>query len=362
MDYVRTHQNDIQSDHLLGLYDAIGRGDLFGIAAGNLQFFITFTGNVNWPAIKRDMAQYPEITPANGLDIVCRVFEQKVKDSVRFFREVKTFGEVTGLMYTIEYDNAWTLWRRKLKCTVYAKSFVQQRFSKKYNNETFFDDSRHAHYRRRDTDIHTLKHESSLDNCYVVRYNRDLCLAFQAHINVEYCGWSMLIKYLFKYISKGPDRIFAKISKPIGEASTSVGKSVVQIDEIHNFVVGHFICPHEACWRILDFPIHSREPAVQIMSVHLEYMQRINHRERLSKEYRVQNIRKQHLLNGCNSPLDVRTVNNQLLPTYRAACEALGLLGDDRVWDIALEEATFTGSSSELRKSIRNNRDSRLLH
>ncbi|GJQ99995.1 hypothetical protein Tco_0522980 [Tanacetum coccineum] len=30
---------------------------------------------------------------------------------------------------------------------------------------------------------------------------------------------------------------------------------------------------------------------------------------------------------GCKSPLDIRTVNNQLLPTYRAACEALGLLG-----------------------------------
>ncbi|GJS64775.1 putative ribonuclease H-like domain-containing protein [Tanacetum coccineum] len=30
---------------------------------------------------------------------------------------------------------------------------------------------------------------------------------------------------------------------------------------------------------------------------------------------------------GCKSPLDVRTINNQLLPTYLGACEALGLLG-----------------------------------
>nr|GEW89154.1 putative reverse transcriptase domain, ribonuclease H-like domain, aspartic peptidase domain protein [Tanacetum cinerariifolium] len=35
---------------------------------------------------------------------------------------------------------------------------------------------------------------------------------------------NMLIKYLFKYISKGPDRIIAKINKSIGEAFTSTGK------------------------------------------------------------------------------------------------------------------------------------------
>ncbi|GJW31530.1 DNA helicase [Tanacetum coccineum] len=36
------------------------------------------------------------------------------------------------------------------------------------------------------------------------------------------------------------------------------------------------------------------------------------------------------------------TVNNQLLPTYRSACEALGLLGDDKEWDIALEESSIS--------------------
>ena len=35
--------------------------------------------------------------------------------------------------------------------------------------------------------------------------------------------------------------------------------------------------------------------------------------------------------------------------TYRAACEALGLLGDDREWDIALQEACISASSPELR-------------
>ncbi|GKD14854.1 DNA helicase, partial [Tanacetum coccineum] len=63
---------------------------------GNPQFFITFTCNVNWPEIKRYMEQYPEPTPIDRADIVCRVFEQKVKDFVKFLLEVKTFGYVTG--------------------------------------------------------------------------------------------------------------------------------------------------------------------------------------------------------------------------------------------------------------------------
>ncbi|GKA12802.1 DNA helicase [Tanacetum coccineum] len=98
-----------------------------------------------------------------------------------------------------------------------------EKFPKSYNNKTFFDSNGHVHYRRKDTGIHITKRELNVDNHYGVPYNHALYLAFQAHINVEYCGWSMLIKYLFKYISKLPDRNIAKITKPIGEASTSTG-------------------------------------------------------------------------------------------------------------------------------------------
>ncbi|GJZ75930.1 hypothetical protein Tco_0640395 [Tanacetum coccineum] len=97
-------------------------------------------------------------------------------------------------------------------------------FPKKYNDITFFDTNGHTHYRRRQTEIHVMKSESRLDNYNVVPYNRRLSMAFHAHINVEYCGWSMLIKYLFKYISKGPDRILVKVSKPIRDTSTLVHK------------------------------------------------------------------------------------------------------------------------------------------
>ncbi|GJW95984.1 DNA helicase [Tanacetum coccineum] len=147
-----------------------------------------------------------------------------------------------------------------------------KQFPKTYNDRMFFDSNGHTHYRRRDTWVHVMKGKSKLDNCDVVPYNRALCLAFEAHINVEYCGWSMLIKYLFKYILKGPDRILAKISNL--DESTTATCNRPHIDEIQNYVDGRFICPYKACWRIFDFLIHSREPAIQILNVHQENMQR----------------------------------------------------------------------------------------
>ncbi|GJU75430.1 DNA helicase [Tanacetum coccineum] len=46
---------------------------------------------------------------------------------------------------------------------------------------------------------------------------------------------------------------------------------------------------------------------------------------------------------------DIRTVNKIVYKTYRAACEALGLLGDDKEWLTALEEASFSSTPNELR-------------
>ena len=60
-----------------------------------------------------------------------------------------------------------------------------------------------------------IKDEIKLDNRYIVNYNRTLCLKYYAHVNVEICFQSILIKYLFKYLTKGPDIIRAVIKDNI---------------------------------------------------------------------------------------------------------------------------------------------------
>nr|GFA48975.1 nucleic acid-binding, OB-fold protein [Tanacetum cinerariifolium] len=49
------------------------------------------------------------------------------------------------------------------------------------------------------------------------------------------------------------------------------------------------------------------------------------------------------------SSIGIRTVNEVVYPTCQAACEALGLLENDREWEIKLEEAAFTATPTDLR-------------
>ncbi|GJZ48594.1 DNA helicase [Tanacetum coccineum] len=52
---------------------------------------------------------------------------------------------------------------------------------------------------------------------------------------------------------------------------------------------------------------------------------------------------------GCTSFPGIRTVNDIVYSTCREACEALGLLENDREWEVTLEEATLTATPAELR-------------
>ena len=72
--------------------------------------------------------------------------------------------------------------------------------------------------------------------------------------------WS--IKYVLKDVHKGCDQVtFALHSN--------------QVDEISEYQNAHYISSNEAAWRILEFPIHKRFPAVQQLAVHLKNGQRV---------------------------------------------------------------------------------------
>nr|GEX50438.1 DNA helicase [Tanacetum cinerariifolium] len=142
-------------------------------------------------------------------------------------------------------------------------------------------------------------------------------------------------------------------------------------------------------WRILKFDIHRREIAVQILVVYLEDMQRITFRDKdrlksvidlpgkksttLTKWFAFNeanevgrhlsylefpsNLRGELLFSrmllchqkGYRDFWEVQTVKGVFYLTYRAACQALGLLGDDKEWEISFEEACGPATPEELR-------------
>jgi hypothetical protein len=143
------------------------------------------------------------------------------------------------------------------KCTKY--------YPKKYQNSTIVDKEGYPVYRRRDNGKTIVKNGVSLNNKHIVPYNPTLLMKYQAHINVEWCSKNASIKYLFKHINKGYDRITAVVDPTQDRDSTQSGN----IDEIKQYFDCRYVSPGEACWRIFSFPIHGRKPAVERLFFHI---------------------------------------------------------------------------------------------
>ncbi|KAG7980703.1 hypothetical protein I3843_05G196400 [Carya illinoinensis] len=116
-------------------------------------------------------------------------------------------------------------------------------------------------YKRSNNGVIARIRGKDLDNRWVVPYNPYLVSKYNCHINVEICCTVKAVKYLYKYIYKGHDRVaFNIISKENNQ----------QIDEIEQFQSGRWITPPEAMWRIYGFTLNEMYPSVYSLHLHLE--------------------------------------------------------------------------------------------
>ena len=67
------------------------------------------------------------------------------------------------------------------------------------------------------------------------------------------------VKYLHKYIHKGPDRTDVELTET----------NSAEHDEVKMFLDARIITPTEAIWRILEFPISNRSHSIKVLPVHL---------------------------------------------------------------------------------------------
>ena len=147
-------------------------------------------------------------------------------------------------------------------------------FPKKFLPSTTINEDGFPVYKRVDSGLSIMKNGIPLDNRYVVPYNPTLLMRYQGHVNTEYCNKSNAIKYLFKYVNKGPDRANLQIKNKSGDK-----EDLAQLDEIKRYCDCRYVSPCEATWRIFMFDIHQKWPPVMRLSLHLEGQQSVRFKE-----------------------------------------------------------------------------------
>ncbi|CAN1189516.1 ATP-dependent DNA helicase PIF1 [Linum perenne] len=189
------------------------------------------------------------------------------------------------------------------------------------------------------TEITTTKSGKCLDNRYVVPYNRYLIVKYQAHINIEICHKGQLIKYLFKYITKGPDRsktVRSIIGRP-GITNTMLTQWFVlnQRDSSARKYTYDQI-PNAYVWstqlddwspRKQGFAI-GRIPSVPAASGDIFYLRML-----LGK------------ISGAFNFKDLRTLHGVVYENYQHTCQAMGLLSTDDEWDLVMAEISRWGKT-----------------
>ncbi|XP_035838029.1 uncharacterized protein LOC110900470 [Helianthus annuus] len=153
-------------------------------------------------------------------------------------------------------------------CPCMVQQKCSKKFPKKYVDETCVDSEGYPVYRHCQTSNTVVKNGVTLDNRFVVPYNALLLRKYQGHVNVEWCNQSGSIKYLFKYINKGPDRVTASVFH--ANSTKNDTEQNVAVDEIKAYLDCRYIFACEAAWRIFMYDIHYRYPAVEVLPFHCE--------------------------------------------------------------------------------------------
>ena len=138
-------------------------------------------------------------------------------------------------------------------------------YPKAFSNHTTIEENGFVRYRCRDDGRMITVNGNQIDKRWVVPYNNDLCVKYDAHINVEHCAQKKVIKYLYKYMHKGPDRtifVLGENGQPNGEGGHNQ-HSVV--NEITQYLDGRYISAIDAIWRISKFEITHRYSFMEML-------------------------------------------------------------------------------------------------
>ena len=283
--------------------------------------FITFTCNPKWEEIEQELEKGQNALDRPG--VCARIFQQKKKELLHDLTVKNVLGKAVAWMHTIEfqkrglphahilvifhpsnhllttddYDRVVVAEipdpekepelhklvlqfmihtpcenRPSAACRKDNRKRCCSHFPKEYRNYTFANDDGYPEYKRRAPRYggHIGKKRvgfrglTEITNKWVVPYNPYLLKKYKAHINVEVCSSILAIKYLYKYIYKGHDKVSFALRYDREKKEKKMNRN-----EILRYFDAFYIAGAEACWKLFEFPMHSRSPAVFICKIHL---------------------------------------------------------------------------------------------
>ena len=136
-------------------------------------------------------------------------------------------------------------------------------YPKRFCDQTTFDEHGFAQYRRRRTPQQVVMNGREIDNQWVVPYNRELCVKYDAHINVERVVVRSVIKYLYKYVHKGHDRATIVIEGNTTHCDSEHSRPHREGDEIREYLDYRYVSAEESCWWIFEFSLEHQYPSIQ---------------------------------------------------------------------------------------------------
>ena len=285
---------------------------------GKPDYFITFTADASWSEITESL--YPGESSHERPDVVTRVFEMKANELIKDIEDGGVVGRVLAIMVVTEWQKRGLphihflvivhpddkprsaddidkvvcaeipdpdtnpllhkLVKEKMlhgpchgfnhlsPCMLNSNKKCEKNFPKPYQEQTMTSENGRTIYRRRSAEqgghliTKTVKgKEVKLGNQWVVPYNPYLLLKYKGHMNFEVCSTTASVKYIYKYIFKGSDKVSLEIKN-----KTSSDK---EKNEIKAFENGRYYCSTQSCHRIFGFAIVYRSPMVMKLQLHL---------------------------------------------------------------------------------------------
>ncbi|XP_073136846.1 uncharacterized protein [Henckelia pumila] len=258
LDYYRNNQAELRSEYYQRIVDSINCGQNRGSEIGKrIVLPASFIGG------PRDMRRrYLDAMTLDRPDLTSRVFRAKVQDLKKEITLKAVFGEVCAYVYVVEFQkhglphiHMLVILKKehKINNTDQFDDYVSAELPQKEKNPRLFDlvvkhmmhgpcghlNSKNScmiagqcksHYprkfcertvqgedgfpiyRRRDDSQTVDVRIAKLNNQWVVPYNPYLLMRCDCHINVEIWSGLTAVKYLYKYIYKGHDKVDVHIA------------------------------------------------------------------------------------------------------------------------------------------------------